>query len=70
MFDGNYVIKKIIDNKIIYWDDAHILFNVSYPKEELEKRNFKNKAYGERLKNVFANLNEDDNPVLFIYGLK
>jgi hypothetical protein len=70
IFDDVYAIRRIIDNKIIYWNDAHILLNVSYPKEELEKRNFKNKAYEERLKNVFANLTEDDNPVLFIYGLK
>jgi hypothetical protein len=69
-FDDAYAIRRIIDNKVIYWNDAHILLNVSYPKEELPKRTFKNKAYGERLKNVLANLTEDGNPVLFIYGLK
>jgi ATP-dependent Clp protease ATP-binding subunit ClpA len=41
-----------------------------YAQEELAKRTFNNKAYEERLKNVLANITEDDNPVLFIYGLK
>lgn len=71
-FDDNhvaYVVSKIIDNKIIFWENAYPLV-VSYPKEELAKMVFKHEAYGEQFKNVVANLIEDDNPVLFIYGLK
>jgi hypothetical protein len=71
-FDSNYVayvVRRIIDNKVIHWENATTLF-FSYPKEELAKMDFRNKEYGERFKNVVTNLAEDDNPVLFIYGLK
>jgi hypothetical protein len=68
-FDVACVVQKIIDNKIISWLNASLLMAV-YTEEEFEKRTFGNKAYEERLKNVLANLTEDDNPVLFIFGLK
>jgi hypothetical protein len=68
-FDGDYTIRRIIDNKMIYWRDASVL-KIIYAKEALANRTFTNKAYEERLKSVMANLTEDDNPVLFIYGLK
>jgi hypothetical protein len=68
-FDIACAVRRIIDNKIISWWNPDILLAV-YTEEELEKRTFDNKAYKERLKNVLANLTEDDNPVLFIFGLK
>ncbi|MDR0605860.1 MAG: 6-bladed beta-propeller [Bacteroidales bacterium] len=70
-YDGHIrcPIKKIINNKIIYWIDANLLLAV-YTKEELSKTVFNHEAYGERLKHVLANLTEEDNPVLYIFGLK
>jgi hypothetical protein len=68
--DTQIAINRIINNQIISWHDAHFLLNVLFSKEELARKTFKNKAYEERLKNVLANLTEDDNPVLFIFGLK
>jgi hypothetical protein len=68
MFDDAYGIGRIIDNKIIFWYDAYVL-PLSYP-EKLAKRTFRKEEYGGRLKEVIANLADDDNPVLFIYGLK
>jgi hypothetical protein len=67
-FDDVYGIGKIIDNKIVFWCDAHILPFIYPPK--LAERIFKKKEYGGRLKNVIENLTEDGNPVFFIYGLK
>jgi hypothetical protein len=68
MFDDAYGIGRIIDNKIIFWYDAYVL-PLSYP-EKLAERTFRKEEYGGRLKEVMANLRDDDNPVLFIYGLK
>jgi hypothetical protein len=68
-FDAAYSIRRIIDNKIISWLNAGMLL-AFYPEEELAKPTFNNKAYKEQLQNVLANITEDDNPVLFIFGLK
>jgi hypothetical protein len=62
-------INRIINNQIIFWHEAHFL-SILFSKEELSKRTFQNKPYEERLKNVLENLTEDDNPVLFMFGLK
>jgi hypothetical protein len=69
-FDDYYLVNRIIDNKIISWYSPDLLLDVFYTKEKMEKRTFSNKDYEEQLKNVLANITEDDNPVLFIYGLK
>jgi hypothetical protein len=68
--DAQIAINRIINNQIIFWNEAHILLNVLYSKENLARQIFKNKAYEERLKSVMENLTDDDNPVLFIFGLK
>jgi hypothetical protein len=69
-FGEYYTVNRIIDNKIINWCSADLLLGIFYSEKELEKRTFNNKEYEKRLKNVLANLTEDDNPVLFIFGLK
>jgi hypothetical protein len=68
-FDNEQIIvEKIIDNKIISWREASILLT---QKDYLYKNVIHtNKAYKTRLNEIFSNLIEDDNPVLFIYNLK
>lgn len=61
-------IRRIINNRIIDWRDAYVL---STQKEYLySTKKFKNKEYEKRLRSVLENLNEEDNPVLFVYKLK
>ncbi|MDR2472501.1 MAG: 6-bladed beta-propeller [Tannerella sp.] len=69
-FDNNesVLIRRIIDNKIIEWTDADIMF---MGKEyAFTKRKFTNKTFEQQYKQVLSNLKEDDNPVVFIYNLK
>jgi hypothetical protein len=69
-FDDKYItVNRIINDQIILWHEAHFM-SILFSKEKLAKQTFQNKAYGERLKNVMENLTDDDNPVLFMFGLK
>jgi hypothetical protein len=72
IFDDNifFSLNFIIDNKIIFWIEAHMFIKRSFSEEQLSKQPLKNKAYENRLRSVLANLKEDDNPVLTIYNLK
>jgi hypothetical protein len=69
LFDNEEIsVRRIIDNKIINWREASTLL---IQKEYLySERTFKNKLFENHLKNILSTLKEDDNPVLFIYGLK
>ncbi|MDH8701565.1 hypothetical protein M2138_000912 [Dysgonomonadaceae bacterium PH5-43] len=61
-------VKKIIDNKIIdYLDAADMLLIYKYV---LANKDFKNKDFESRVKEVVKTMKEDDNPILFIYTLK
>jgi len=69
-FDNqSIVIRKIIDNKLITWMDAHIL-KVLNDESYSPKRTFTNKLFKKQLQEVLTHLKEDDNPILFIYNLK
>jgi hypothetical protein len=59
------VAHKIIDNKLICWREAPIV-HIFSP----QMISFNSKEYERKYTNMWENLNEDDNPVLFIFNLK
>jgi hypothetical protein len=67
-FNEQIEFNRVIDNKIISWREAGTL--LLQKKYFYAEQTFQNKEYESRIKDVLANLNEDDNPVLFIFNLK
>jgi len=62
-----FQVQRVIDNQIICWFDANLL--VGYKDHKFSK-SVNNKEYITLIKDVIANLKEDDNPVLFLFSLK